>query len=39
MRAFQDGDRRVIGVRIDGFDSAEGERAYHDYVRELEADM
>jgi hypothetical protein len=39
MRSVQDGERRVIGVRIDGFDSSEGEKAYRDFVRELEEDQ
>jgi hypothetical protein len=38
MRAFDDGGRRVIGVRIDGFDSSEAERTYRDFIRELEED-
>jgi hypothetical protein len=38
MRSVQDGERRVIGVRIDGFDSSEGETTYRDFVRELEED-
>jgi hypothetical protein len=39
MRAVPDGERRVIGVRIDGFDSSEGEKAYREFVHELEADQ
>lgn len=39
MRSVNDGDCRVIGVRIDGFASAESEKAYRDFVRELEEDQ
>ncbi len=39
MRAVQDGEERVIGVRIDEFASADGEKAYRDFVRELEEDQ
>jgi hypothetical protein len=38
MRAVPDGDARLLGVRIESFDSPEGERAYKEYVGELYAD-
>jgi hypothetical protein len=38
VRAVPDGEELLLGVRIDGFDSPEGEKAYKDYVGELYAD-
>ncbi len=38
VRVLPDGASQVIGVKIESFDSAEGEKAYLDFVRELYED-
>jgi hypothetical protein len=35
MHAHPDGDRQVVGVRIDGFGSPDEKRAYQEYARSL----
>ncbi len=37
MHAHPDGDRQVVGVRIDGFGSPEEERAYLEFAHSLGA--
>lgn len=37
-RVLPDGESRLIGVKIESFDSAEGEKAYLDFARELYED-
>jgi hypothetical protein len=37
-RVLADGEALVIGVKIESFDSAEGQKAYLDFVRELYED-
>jgi hypothetical protein len=37
-RILPDGEALVIGVKIESFDSPEGEKAYRDFVRELYED-
>jgi|GEM_PF-1833816 len=38
MRVIPDGETEVLGVRIDSFDSPEGETAYKAYVKEIYED-
>jgi hypothetical protein len=37
-RVLPDGEENVLGVKIESFDGAEGEKAYIDFVRELQED-
>jgi len=38
VRVLPDGEATALGVKIESFDGAEGEKAYIDFVRELQED-